>query len=488
MNDIFAQQDTPVGGDESTQSGEPSGGSIIPPMEQTDSAAIPPLEQSTDPGIAMVPGQDQADGDGTGQASSDAQAGTQPTEADLQKLEQEAEAVLADERTPKWYKNVVQNVYKPKIAEALKKVEAYEPFGAPEDVSKAVQMRTALSEVRSDPNTGMPVRTTENFVKTLFEEDPGVAYQLMNDLAQLPSPITQGLTVTQELLRQVGIDPNRLPDIQKFAENGYSLTASSFAAPDPMDLSQISEKYHSTFAKLDPDTRESLMSDTEAVRNNNLEAHRIRLQQEEANSMTEEQRTAQSQQEESQKQAQFKAAVDAKGTENYTKTAESIMNTFADSLTKQAGLSKFDSMMVVNTVVNALEPTLAGKMSLEALKAEGIEIDAQAPGIINRLQELSNHAAYYQLVGDTQSLQNVVADISDLQEKLIAKSNKVIAALAAKRNGGQQGQPLPTQNTSRHAIAGAASMNGVPGVTRPRMDFSEEGYMDDIKNDPFFKK
>jgi hypothetical protein len=484
MNDIFSSD---AGDLDSVPSGQPGG--EAPPVS-TDSAAIPPQGQPTDLATAD---QGLPLGDGTGQASSDATAPAPPappSEADIAALEQEAEAVLADERTPKWYKNAIERVYKPKIDEAKAQVEKYSSYGTPEEVNEAVQLRSYLSEIRSDPNTGMPVRTTENFVKTLYEKDPSTAYQLINDLATLPSPLTQGLTVTQELIKGLGLDPNRLVDIQKFAQNGYSLTASAYAPPDPEDMAQIPERYQATFLKLDPAVRDSLMSDNDVVRNANLEAHRIRLEREEYDKVTEEQREAQQQQAQEQQQSQFKAQVDQKGVENFSRTAEAIMNTFVDTLTKQAGLNKLDAMMVTNTIVNALEPTLAGRMSLETLKAEGIEIDPQAPAIIGKIEELSRHAAYYQLVGDQQSLGHVVADINELQEKLVAKSNKIVASLAQKRNASalpkQPGLPVSAQN--RHAIAGVASGGIQPSIPGQRQDFSDESYAELLAQDPFFRR
>jgi hypothetical protein len=485
MSDIFSSD---AGGSEFVPTSEPAGGSIEPPVP-TDSAAIPPQAQPADQATAD-PG--LTSGDGTGQASSDAPtppAPAAPTADEIARLEQEAETVLADERTPKWYKNVVERVYKPKIDEVKAQVEKYSSFGTPEEVSEAVQLRSYLSEVRSDPTTGMPVRTTANFVKSLYEKDPSVAYQLINDLAVLPSPMTQGLTVSQELIKGLGLDPNRLADIQRFAQNGYSMTASAYAPPDPEDIAQIPEKYHATFMKLDPAVRDSLMSDNDIVRNANLEAHRVRIEREEYERVSEEQRTAQEQQAQEQQQAQFKAEVDRRGVENFSKTAESIMNTFVDSLTKQAGLNKLDAMMVTNTIVNALEPTLSGRMSLETLKAEGIEIDPQAPAIIGKIEELSRHAAYYQMVGDTQSLGNVVADINELQEKLVAKSNKVIASLAQKRNASTVPKPNPPPSAqNRHAIAGFAA-GGIPSsVPGQRQDFSDESYAELMAQDPFFRR
>jgi hypothetical protein len=488
MSDIFAENDFD-GGQESAPSVEPQ----VTDSGTTDSVDIPTPNNPTDQGDATLDrGIDGADLEG--QASSGAQAGGDQPVDDLEKLEQEAEAALNDERAPKWFKNAVEKVYKPKVADALKKAEAYEPFGAVEDIQKAVSLREALSEVKSDPTTGMPVRTTENFVKSIYEEDPASAYQLISDLSVLPSPYTPGFTVAQELLKQVGVDPQRLPDIQKFAQNGYSLTAGSYEAPDEMELAQIPYEYHATFSKLDPDTRASLMADSEYVRNNNLKAHQIRIAQEEGEASSKEQREAQEKQQAEQQQTAFRQNVEAKGLENFTQTSESVMNSFVESLTKQAGLPHLDAMMVANTVVNALEPTLAGKMSLEALKKEGIEIDSQAPQIINKLEELSRHAAYYQLVNDTASLQSVVSQIQENQEKLIAKSNKIVFALAQKRNGTrlqpgqQQGKAVLATQNSRHAIAGTNSMNGGSQLSPQKMDFSEGSYEADIANDPFFKR
>lgn len=412
---------------------------------------------------------------------------------DFQKMEKEVEEALADEKTPKppWVKNV-EKVFKTKLDEANAKLEPYTAYGAPEEVAEKLSLLSGLETVRSNPSTGMPERTTEPFVKGLFEKDPAGAYQLMADLAQLPSPYTQGLTVTQELFKAAGIDPARIEDVKQFAANGYQMQASAYPAPDQNDLAELPAHLHATFGKLDPDTRDGLMVLDEAVRNRSLEAYKTDLETKEREShetQTREQREAEAQ---AQQQAAFKANVDAKGDENFQQAGTGVLNSFVESLAKQAGMTTLDSHMIATTVLSAYEPTIAGKAIAAALKADGIELDPTIPAAIAELQEKAKHAAYYQIIGDQAALSKAVADQVGLQERILAKGNKIIAQLAQKRNGNVINQvqkdaaALAQTQTSRHAAAGVGGR--VNGDFTPTYDFSDESYEQAIRSDPHFQK
>lgn len=499
MNDIFSESLDSEDG--SSQTVEPA---ATPASDVVDPAAAQTGAASTD-GDATAAAQEANPLDGifgqqsTSAASGDAaqtgdQPAAEPAQDDVAKLEQDADTALSDERTPKWFKNVIEKVYKPKLSDYGSKVDAYSALGTPEELQERLSLIKSLEEVTLDPVTYQPVRSTKAFVDNLYQKDPQATYQLIADLATLPSPVTPGMTVSQELMKSLGIDPERLPEIQQFAQSGYALQASNYPAPEPEDLALLPDHLKNTFAQLDPATRESLMSDSDHVRNSNLEAHRIRLEHEAREKVTQEEKDAQAAQESERQQAEFKQAVENRAVQFFTGASEKVLQSFVQSLSTQAGLSQMDAMMITNTALNALEPTLAGRMSIEALKKEGIEIDPAIPGLIQQLDQKTKLAASYEYTGDKEGLQRVGADILALQETLAAKGNKMVASIALKRSQGavQQAQGVSQQlaNTqnNRHAIAGHAAA-GVTGGGNSgggqRMDFSDESYLEDLNSSGF---
>jgi len=402
------------------------------------------------------------------------------TEKSDEATEEELEAALADEKTPKWFKNAVEKVYKPKLGDLTTEVEQFRQYGTPEELSGRISLLNALSEVRTDPYTGMPVRTAENFVKQFYEQDAEGAVVLLNELAQMPSPRNAGMTMIQEVFRELGIDPNRLNDVKSFADNGYTMQAREFAAPDPTDLESIRPDLQATFAKLDPQRRDELLYMDESIRNASLEDSKIAFEYRENLKGAEERQEQQKQAAEQQQQAEMKRNVDAKSAEYFNKSSQSVVNSFTDSLVKKAGMSNLDASMITNTVLNSFEPTFAGEMSRNALKAEGIEIDPVIQQTIEQLSEVANHAAYYELHNNQEMLRQTVAKQVALQEKLAAKGNKIVAALAAKRSSSTTKVPADVTSNTRHAVAGSPS-TGISSSSPQNFDYSDDAYLDDIR-------
>lgn len=421
--------------------------------------------------------------------ASDTALAAEASDDEIATLEAEVEKALADEKAPPWLKNAVKRVYKPKIAALSEQLGTYEPlqnYGSVEEIGQKLELLNSLNTIRSNPQTGMPELSTEDFVTKIFEQDPNVAYQLLNDLANLPSPYTQGWTVLQEMYRQTGIDPTRLDDIKAFVANGYQLQQGAYPPPDESDLALIPEHLQATFAALSPERRDSLLfEDNEAVRNAALEDARIAREAESQRAMDERTKGERESQEQTRREAEFRAFVESKGAEHFEKTSEAVFTSFVESLAKQANMTQMDSLMITNLVLNSLEPTLAGRQSLEALKAEGITIDPAIPATITQMEENAKHIAYYEAVRDTHNVEKAVAKQVELQERLIAKGNKIIAAVAHKKATGtaqtiqSQTSKLANTQSQRYATAGVGSTVGSNG--QPNYDFSDESYLDDLR-------
>jgi len=411
----------------------------------------------------------------------DGQVSTAPlSDEDKQKLEQEIQAALADERTPKWYRNAVVNHYDPKIADFENQLKAYEPlqsYGELPQVIERLEMLNGLGTLRTNPQTGMPETTTEPFVQKLYETQPETAYQLIDDLCKMPSPYTQGFNILQELFARAGVDPARLEDVQKFAANGYQLAQGNYPPPSPEDLQDIPQHLRATFSQISPAEREELMLLSDASRNRSLEDAKFRIDEEGRRTSWQQQQEQHKQQEKQQQEQAFRQNLDTKSYENFSKAGDAVFNSFVGTLAQQAGLSKMDSLMIANTVLNSFEDTLAGRQSLETLKAEGIEVDPQIAPTIKALEEVAGHIAYYEIRGEKANMERAVQRQVELQERLIAKGNKLIASIAQKRS------QRPASNGTPNIAPGTSpkpAPNGQPsqiGAGSPSsFGFSEDDY------------
>src|SRR5262249_30339482 len=110
-----------------------------------------------------------------------------------------------------------------------------------------------------------------------------------------------------------------------------------------------------------------------------------------------------------QQAAQFQQQVATRAYENFWKAGESVFTSFVDSLAQQAGLSKMDSLMIANTVLNSFEDTLAGRQSLEVLKAEGVNLDPTIAPTIKALEEVAGHIAYFEARGERSNAERAIA-------------------------------------------------------------------------------
>jgi hypothetical protein len=376
------------------------------------------------------------------------------------RLEREIENALADERTPRWFKNAIENVYKPKLADFDSKLKSIEAYGDVPQIVEKLEMLQGLETIRSNAETGLPERTTEPFVQQLYERQPETALQLIDDLVNLPSPYTQGYTVLQELLAHVGIDPARMPDLVQFAANGYQLTQAAYPPPHPQDLEAIPQHLRATFSQMSPEERDEMLGLSDHNRNRLLEDARFRIQEEgrrEAWQREEEQRTFQQRQ---QQEAQFQQQLATRAFENFSKAGETVFTSFVDSLAQQAGLSKMDSLMIANTVLNSFEDTLAGRQSLDVLKAEGIDLDPTIAPTIKALEEVAGHIAYFETRGERSNAERAIARQVELQERLIAKGNKLIASLAQKRSAAR----AASAGSGALARGSGAHLNGHPST------------------------
>jgi len=407
------------------------------------------------------------------------------TDEETQQIEEEAEKLLADERTPKFYRNYVKNVLQPNLAKAKQEVEIYAPlrdYGDIETIQKTLARSQKLGEWVTNPSTGLPELTTKNFVKEVYDEKPEIIGQMLKDSLSLPSPTRQGWNLIHDALHDlVGIDPTKLDAIREFAKNGYQLTNGDFPPPSADELEGIPDHLQGTFKQLSPEEREELSFLSENVRNSQLERARVALEQEQQQKLTAQTAEERQQQEQQKAQAEFQSAVSTRAEEIFLEAGGTLFSSFVESLAKSANLDAFEATTVANTIVATFNPnTFEGQHSLKALKEIGVEPDPLITTLVGQIDQNSRNIAYFEKTGDKASLERAVAQQVELKERLSAKTNKVIAAVTkykANRSvavNNDKNSLLAQTQTSRHELTTNDPKQAVGAVNR---DYSDEAYL-----------
>jgi hypothetical protein len=361
-----------------------------------------------------------------------------------QKFQDDAEKRIADGTAPKWFKNYVENVYKPNLEKARKDVEVYEPlkdFGELPKVLEELEILKGLESFETDPATNLPKPTVKPFV-TQFVEKKGIdtVMKVMEEFGNLESPLNKGNTLFHEIIRGAGLDPTRLEDYKRFQENGYRLANDGLVPPDPEQLELIPAELREAFTSLTPDEREEMLLLNDAVRDraltgiqNTLDSERKEKEAEKSQALKEVEQQQKAKQEFYQavgtKEAEY---IDASGTKLFDSFAESLVSTGLDEI-ESLGLANLMSMTLNSTGVEA-------KRNIALLEKHGITIDASLMETFSKWMEAARNMATFEVQKDERSYKTAKEDFESLEEKLIRKSNPIVAAIAKARTTAQKTQ------------------------------------------------
>lgn len=443
----------------------------------------------------------QVDSTVEAQAAISEGAETELTDEEFDKVRQELQEAVKDERTPAFFRKQFPSYERriDSLTEQLKPYQSLETYGTIEDIQRNLETVQKLRTTRTNAQ-GFPEVTTQPFVEDLDNE---TRLQLLKDLTEVESPFTPGYTLMQEIFKATGIPPERLPEIKNFLQNGYQGNG-AHPSPEPSELEQVREDLRATFSKLSPDERYDLLTSSELTRNNALENAKFRMDREENEKLTAKEREEKEQQQTQQVEVEFQNQVQETGQLHYAEAGAQVLTSFVESL-KSVGLSNLDSLKVANMVVNTLEEpdTATAKMNMEAFKEAGIDVDPQLPALVAQLKELSRHQGYYEKAieraqkdakfaqaNDIQSLtarkNETITKQVEVRDRLTAKGNKIVASLAKLSAQGNV-TTAQQQNTLLDRTITRPNVNGQPTAIG-------NGHYDDVeleeavRADPFFAR
>ncbi len=323
-----------------------------------------------------------------------------PTEKSPEELLAEVDKEIANDKHPKWYKANLEAVKKAFIAKTETVVEKYKPLESLGDVEKVIgdlEMLNGLTAFENDA-TGKPAPTTAPFVQKLAERSPDTVFQLFRDIAATKIP-DGNATVLEALFETHGIDPKRLEDHRKFAENGYQI-GGSFPSEE---LEKIPEHLREAYASLPQATRDRIApsayddeSDIE-LREQLLESTKFQLDVDREKQQAQvDAETRKAQAEEAAKETFVREWTQE--TENtIVESDEKITTDFVQSLVNpEVGLTESEALGMALTISAALDGSSAlGKQALAALKSQNVPVSEKLGTLFESRNAEARNLAYF---------------------------------------------------------------------------------------------
>lgn len=399
------------------------------PVLKTDSTAETTVIEPTDPKV----GEEVAEG----KEVSEKVESEEISEEKRKEIESDAERRLADENSPKWFKNYVKNVYEPNLQKANLALAAFEPiksYGEVEKVTNDLEMLKGLEATVLNPVTNLPEKTVRPFVENLIKTrgiETGI--QVLAELGLQPSPATPGLNLVQELVKTIGLDPTRIEDYKKFAANGYQIGVGG-NPPNPEELEQIPENLREAFSSLSETERFEVLEMDESARDKFLNALQFQLDSERKEAENKQSAAAAQQAAETKAKQEFYQDLDNQTLVMQEESGMRLTNTFVETLVKDASLEKHEALGITLLINSAINGSGAeGKMSLEILKEQGIELDPKLPELLQNWNTECRNAAYYKKIGDEKDFKSANERITELESQMCSKANPVVAHYAKKQ-------------------------------------------------------
>jgi PAS domain-containing protein len=376
------------------------------------------------------------------EVSKQADEADEVSDEERQKFADDAEKRIADGTAPKWFKNYVENVYKPNLQKAKDEISVYEPlkdFGDVPQVLENLEILKGLESFETDPETNLPKQTVKPFVDKLVEKK-GIetVLQVMKEFGELESPHNKGYNLFHEIIAGAGLDPTRLEDLKKFAQNGYRLADEGNPPPLAEELEMIPENLREAFISLSPEDRDEMMLLNDATRDRALAGIQTTLDAE-RKEKEKEQNAAQTkiQEEEKQKQ-QFFASVYEKESSYIDKSGTALFDSFAESLVN-TGLDEIESLGIANLMSMTLNSQgVEARRNLAALEKIGVTLDESLIETFNDWMKAARNVATFEVQKNDKEFKLAKQQFDSLEEKLIRKSNPIVAKIAATRLNAQK--------------------------------------------------
>lgn len=378
------------------------------------------------------------------EVSKEAEATDEISDEERQKFADDAEKRIADGTAPKWFKNYAENVYKPNLQKAHEALAVYEPlkdYGELSQVLEILDTFKGLESFETDPTTNLPTPTVKPFVDK-FVEKKGIekVVAVMKAFGELESPFNKGYNLLHEVIAGAGLDPTRLEDYKKFAQNGYRLANEGFVPPDPEELEMIPENLREAFVSLKPDERDELLLLNDSVRDRALQGIQNTLDSERKAKENELSEAQQKVANEQKAQQEFFTAVNQKESELIDTSGTKLFDSFAESLVS-TGLEEIESLAIANLMSMTLNSNgVEAKRNLAALEKIGVKVDESLITTFSDWMTAARNMATFEVQKDEAAYKTAKDQFESLEEKLIRKSNPIVAAIAKHRAVNQKTQ------------------------------------------------
>lgn len=303
------------------------------------------------------------------------------------------------------------------------KYSLLEKYGDVERVQSRLSLLDGLNQPviengqpKVDPQTFLPVTTTQPFIDQLTNSEPQTAERLTWELLTMPG--ASGEPRIREVFKQFKLDPARLDEYQRIDE---LLAKGGEVTPD--DLSKLDPKHHDAFKRLTKSVREDFFDYDEGEQAELLKKEQRDIDNEK---FQQEMRDRQ-EQEAQQKRVELQQQIETRVGENLNQIRRdsytSIVNNLKQQVTFNADPQINDAIhgVVGSLMVTTLDPDF-GFVAEGVLKALGVQLDPNLLSLSETIMSQNRNHVLYE--------QNKMADkAADASEQLKKANGALLARL-----------------------------------------------------------
>jgi hypothetical protein len=319
-----------------------------------------------------------------------------------------------------------------------------------------------------DPNTGLPVTSTSDFVQTLASENWDTVLDMTEHILSLPTANGQPL-IAEVCRRVLGIDPDKL-DLYRQIGSPADAARMGLLDIDPVELEDLPERYHGVYARLNALQREAVQDPNLAqiTREQMLEQY-AQAQKWEDFRQSQETEIARQQQ---QREQQYAQQVEAHGEQS----ANALWNTYASGFQQDLGQIQWSADPSASQRVN--EFVLRGVASY-------VMEDPKVSPLYQQAYELIRQASRYEAMGNRMQANQARVRAANVSQQVAAHARiymtQMVGDLQAARgmastSGANGARPVVSGNGRNGPGAG----NGQPRPMNPDLKFGSKEYLDDV--------
>lgn len=340
-------------------------------------------------------------------------------------------------------------------------------IGDPALAQSAHELVSAIHTPAPDNPSGFTARP---FLERLETESPGAIDQLFADTLTLTVPDQNGKpsTVVRELVKQWGLDPDRMDDYR----NIDRLRASGVVTAE--DLGKIPEKYHSAFKSLSQPAQEDILAMQESNPVAMEEYLRNAQDALEARTWREKDEAAKAEAQKAE-QAKFEKDLEVTVEQDIFAEVKSLHDSIHQNLASQLKFAGDDAVnaieydKILSTLATLQNPAYRF-VAERALKAVGINLDG-FDELANRWSERRSAYKTFDAMGDKWQANRALSEATIAKQQMLARLNDYALKLG--------------KATGERAMAAAAQTNGQLGAASARYVPSGNGQLPSGNENPY---